>query len=394
MRINYITYQYFPDNRANTFQTFSTIKAFLKKNIEINLIFPNRKKNDFKKEDYFKFYELKESYSINLNIQPIDHKSYFAKKQNRYFLSKVVYLAQHYLWSVKTINELGLLGEKKNEIFFTRSYIIFYLLRKSTNNVIFECHQLTKLSKILIKRTIKYKKNKILIITLSPFINNVIKSLGISHNSLIQLDNGYEESYFSGLEKNKIRKENNISQTEKIFIFGGGLTIMGESKNLESFIDIFNEYIIANKVSDFTLLIYCLNLEDYHFLKNYKYNQPLNEKIFINSFINEKAFVKQMVSADVGIIPLPNSFYVNNFSSSLKFAQYVRANLLILGSNVEANLRMRYENLLLFENTKEMLFEKFDYLRTYNFDSINNDKYTNLSTDKRIEKILEKLNLL
>ena len=44
MHLIYATYQYFPDFRTNTFQSMSTINEFLKLNYEVDLIYPNRKK--------------------------------------------------------------------------------------------------------------------------------------------------------------------------------------------------------------------------------------------------------------------------------------------------------------------------------------------------------------
>ena len=43
-RISYITYQSFPSEKANTIQTISNIKYFVKAGIEVALYFPLREK--------------------------------------------------------------------------------------------------------------------------------------------------------------------------------------------------------------------------------------------------------------------------------------------------------------------------------------------------------------
>ena len=42
--INYITYQTFPSNKANTFQTMDNIKYFEKNGYQVRLTFPLREK--------------------------------------------------------------------------------------------------------------------------------------------------------------------------------------------------------------------------------------------------------------------------------------------------------------------------------------------------------------
>ena len=389
MKINYITYQYFPDNRANTFQTFSTIKAFLRKDIEVKLIFPNRKDNNCNNEDYFQFYDVQKNLQHNLQIIPTKHINFISLNKNSNLLRKVIYLFQHYLWSKVTIKKLKLLNANKDEIFFTRSYIIFFLLRKYNCTLIFECHQLTRLSKILIKNTMNKIIGKKFIISLSPYIHNTLQNLGIPQNLILQLDNGYEESYFSNLKRTKLRKSFGFSENEKIFIFGGGLKIMNETKNLEFFIDVFNEYVISNKITDFKLLLYCLNETEYINLKKHEFSSPLNSKILIYNSKKEKEFIKLLFASDIGVIPLPDNFYVNHFSSSLKFSQYVRANLLIIGSNVGANKRMGYKHFIPYENNRENIFEILNRINSYDLETINYKESLCLSTDKRVEIILD-----
>lgn len=390
MKINYVTYQYFPDNRANTFQTFSTIKAFLRKKIEVNLIFPNRKKNT-SRDNYFEFYEVEKEFQSICEINPTKHINFINLNKKDNVLKKLIYIFQHFIWSKSTIKKLKLLEKPSDELFFTRSYIIFYLLRKSKNIVIFECHQITKFSKFLINKTLIIKPGNKIIISLSPFIHNLILSLGVPQNRTLQLDNGYEENYFSNLDKSKIRASNG-SENEKIFIFGGSLKIIGETKNLEFFIDTFNEYIINRNINNYSLNIYCINNEDYIYLKNFEYSLPLSKKIKINKSIKEREFIKKLVESDIGVIPLPDNFYVNHFSSSLKFSQYVRANLLIIGSNVDANTRLGYNHFLSYSDNKESLIGALDLIKDYDIKNIDNKLFNSLSTDKRVEKILELIN--
>ena len=68
--LNYVTYQTFPASTANSLQSISNIKYFIKKGLNVSLYFPLREKtssNDLK--------ILQEYYSIteSLEIKGINH---------------------------------------------------------------------------------------------------------------------------------------------------------------------------------------------------------------------------------------------------------------------------------------------------------------------------------
>ena len=55
--INYITYQFFPNEKANSLQTINTLNSFVEKGIQVKLIYPDRDKlKDNKSID--KVYEI------------------------------------------------------------------------------------------------------------------------------------------------------------------------------------------------------------------------------------------------------------------------------------------------------------------------------------------------
>ena len=57
----------------------------------------------------------------------------------------------HYLWAKKTVKKVE---DSIYDFYITRSDLIFYFLLKKTNKrVIFECHKVSKLRKIITKLT-------------------------------------------------------------------------------------------------------------------------------------------------------------------------------------------------------------------------------------------------
>ena len=147
-KICYLTYKSFPSEKANTIQTISNLKYFVKNGYEVELIFPLREINSSDKiEDLEKFYNFKEG----IKITGIKHNYPFGKI---HFLEKLFFLFSHTLWSRKIVKKL-LSSRYKADTFFTRSEWISYFLSKNNKNLIYDCHQLSKIKRILIPLILK-----------------------------------------------------------------------------------------------------------------------------------------------------------------------------------------------------------------------------------------------
>ena len=69
--LHYITYQTFPADTANSLQTISNLKYFVKNNYEVNLYFPLREKNSSKElENIQKKYNFNEIINVFASSHP------------------------------------------------------------------------------------------------------------------------------------------------------------------------------------------------------------------------------------------------------------------------------------------------------------------------------------
>ena len=68
--LHYITYQTFPADTANSLQTISNLKYFVKNNYEVNLYFPLREKNSSKELE-----TIQNKYNFNEIINPSTKKN-------------------------------------------------------------------------------------------------------------------------------------------------------------------------------------------------------------------------------------------------------------------------------------------------------------------------------
>ena len=74
-KLTYITYQVFPNEKANTIQTIRMLDSINTFDIKTKLIFPDRKGSNQELGDIKKFYQVEQDFERILNsIQRIDEK--------------------------------------------------------------------------------------------------------------------------------------------------------------------------------------------------------------------------------------------------------------------------------------------------------------------------------
>ena len=142
-KLIYITYQYFPAETANTQQTMSMIKNFIRNQLEVKLVFPDRGIRKFTNDEILNFYDIKN----NLEIESTKHYLPFGKFN---FFNSIFFSLSHFIWAYMVAKRYKKVSEN---IFFTRSDWIFYFLSKQKQNVIFECHQYSKTRKFVIEKS-------------------------------------------------------------------------------------------------------------------------------------------------------------------------------------------------------------------------------------------------
>ena len=118
--IIYITYQSFPANTANSLQTISNIKYFIKNGVDVNLVFPLREK---KSSADLNIINKHYGESLNFKVTGSQHNYPFGRINNS---SRFLYLISHFLWSKKLlkmnikilINQLFFLLDQTGYSFF------------------------------------------------------------------------------------------------------------------------------------------------------------------------------------------------------------------------------------------------------------------------------------
>ena len=383
MEIIYATYQYFPDFRTNTYQTMSTINELIKNNINVELIFPERKIPETD-QNIHKFYNLNKK----LKITKIKHSKNFKYLKDNLF-NRILYLVNHFIFAFRVRNYVTS-HHKKEPVIYTRSAIVLFIMRNKSIKLVYEVHQLTRLSKYL--SDLSYKKNKkILFITITPTLKNMFLEMGVNELNIMYLETGYNEEVFLKINKT----EENVDDKIK-FIFGGSLSIAGKSKGLPSIILTFDALIKSKEIKNCSFSIYCSSRSEKEELLEYINNHNIGKEVRIYDRIDSDDFIKELLHSDIGFIPLPDTNHVNKFSSSMKYFEYIRAGLVIICSNVEANKRFNYPKSLFYDNQNiDLSFaikESINLLSSNtNFDKKQIEQY---SIQNRVNKIIEKVSTI
>jgi len=380
MQIIYATYQFFPDYRTNTFQTISTIDKLIENKCDVELVYPDRKKTQKNIEE---FYDIKNTFKVT----KIKHTKKFEFKNQTSF-NKFAYIFNHLLFANR-VKKYIKNHKNINSILYTRSPYVLFSLGSLQNSVIYEVHQVTKITKLFIRLSIK-KNKKIIFVVLTPYIQKLVQSLGVDKSNILYLETGYDESIFAELEKYKNNQKKEIIR----FIFGGSLDISGENKGIEQIILGFDYFIKENSLTNIKLDIYCSSQNEKYSLDKFILDNEINDFIKIHSRASLMDFYNELLKSDIGLIPLPDSDHVNKFSSSMKFFEYIRAGLVILCSNVEANKRFNYEKAVFIENDLDSIKKGIQN----SLETLEKDIYFDIETIKeysyenRIDKLINKIN--
>ena len=364
----YVTYQTFPSEKANTIQTIENLKYLSKNNLKVTLIYPLREESSSNNTKVLKSY-----YNIDEDIKFLGtpHNLPFGKYK---IFSKFTFLLSHYLWSKKTSTKI--LSDYSNDNFyFTRSEWIFYFLSKNNCNIIFECHQLSKIRKFLIKKSIKFKLSKIV------FLNNkLLKNSGIDekrfNEKMTVLHNGVDFHLF---KEDVMKKKNKI-------IFAGNLERFGTKRDLNWIIDAFDSEEINNK---YTFKIISGTHELNNELKSYINDKNLENCIFVEPRKNREEIIDEIQNSEIGLLfnSSQNEHSIKH-TSPLKYFEYLYGELKIIAVDFPAHRDLPFsENISYFEENDTNSF-LYSLIKTQNIQPIKKSDLESISLDFRAKKII------
>ena len=335
-KICYVTYQSFPADTANSLQTISNIKYFVKNNIETELIFPLREKNSSSSTD-----RIKEHYSINADfkVQGIKHFLPFGKIK---IFEGFFFHVSHFLWSLYVVKFI--IKNQSERTFITRSDWILYFLARKGFLVLFECHQTSRVRTFVMNKVRKYKNVKFI------FLNEYLQSYYKmdNSNSLI-LHNGVDPDIFSNIKKP-------ISENRKGLIFIGNLKRFNEDRGIDFIIETFkNSKFLQNQ----KLSIVGGPTKEADKLRDKIKKLGLQHTIKVMGKVSRSLIGELSQNAEIGI--LINSSvnkHSYRYTSPLKYFEYLYAGLKIVAVDFPSHRVLpRNNEINFFDENDNLSFE-------------------------------------
>ena len=360
--INYISYQSFPAETANSLQTISNLKYLKKNNYDIRLFFPLREKNSSDDlQTIQKYYLLDQEITIN----GVKHPYPFGKFK---YFNKLLFHISHYLWA-KSIAKKFNNNKFKNDFFLTRSDWVLFFLAKKNYKIIFECHQYSKLRNYVFKKV--GSKNNVKIIFLNEFIKKEFSEVDTKN---ILLPSGVDLEIFNAPKMN-------VGDSKKI-TFVGNLLRFGKERSLDTVINAFSTPELKN---------YQLNLIGGPENEAMKIRKLIEEKnisnIKVAGRLNRIEIIQELLSSSVGLLINAPDKHSKYFTSPLKYFEYLAVGLCVVAIDFPSHrLLPNQENIFYFENNEDSLIKAVKESCNSNFKEID---LQNISLDNRAKKIIE-----
>jgi len=361
-KLYYLTYQDFPAQTANSQQTIGTCKYFSRYKYSVTLFFPLRSStSDDNFENLKQYYEIKNDKFFVIGLS---HKNNF--ETSRWF-KKIRYIYSHADWAYQSVNEV-LNNYGVPSVFYTRSDWVFYFLSQKNIPVVFECHKITRLRKILLKISIKKNTSKIIFLNQNlKDITNINKKF--DKRLLIQ-GAGFDSDYFYST-KNKISKQ---------VVYAGTLSRLGKNRDLDFIFNAFCDELLA----DFKLKVFGGTENEVLELKE-KYKELTN--VSFSTHVKKVKLSKELAEAEIGILASSSDLYSKYYTDPLKFYEYVASGLKIVATDFPSHRVLdKNKNILFFTQNDEESF-KSALLEASKQESFGNQQETESMTS-RTENII------
>ena len=368
----YLTYQTFPAPTANTIQTIDNVKYLFNKGYKVQVVFPMRSRlSSDKSEDLKNYYEFNEE----IEFKGLEHKLPFGKYK---IFEKYFFIISHYLWAKKTSKQFTF-TKYKNTQFFTRSDWIFFFLSRKNLKVLFECHQLSKTRKWVLKKSIAYPKSKVI------FLNENLKlDSGIDNKKFLEktevIQNGVDSKLFN-FPKNK-----NPHQ----IVFTGNLKRFNDDRGLNFIIDSFKN---KNMPDQYSLLIIGGPVDEVQRMRNYVSKEGLDHKINIIDRLDRSKVISTIEKAGIGLlVNSSNNSHSTNYTSPLKYFEFLYAGLKIVAVDFPSHRSLPFSEKIYFfrENHTESFINALNNSST--FRELEKNILSPITLTSRVNKIDEFIN--
>ena len=360
-KIIYLTYQVFPNEKANNLQTIRMLEHLNSlSEYEAELIFPDRDKFDKQYGTIKKFYDIKNDFNITTysHILPFN---YFKK------FKKITFIISSCLWSFFAVKKT-IKRSDPSVLFISRTIWVVYFLSKYKNKIIYECHKFSNIEKLIFKR-LKDKENLVVVFT-NEQLRSKYKISNTLHRKSIVLQSSYEERYFTG----------DIKKIEKQVIFVGHLLRFDKSRNLSFLINAFND----SRLKEYKLIIVG-GPDD---VAKKMQNENTNKNVNFTGHVSNKHAANHIMKSEIGILLNEKDQHSEFYTSPIKYFEYLRGGLKIVAVDFKSHRDLPVKDNLFFfsHNDKEDLVSNI--IQASKKSHIDKDEVIKYSYESRVRSLM------
>lgn len=307
--ICYLTYQSFPADTANSLQTISNIKYLVKNGVDVELIFPLREKSSNASVN-----KIKEHYSIKEDFYVTGVKHFLPFGRIKIFESFFFHIS-HFLWSFFVVTFKIKKTDKKK--FITRSDWILYFLARKGCDILFECHQTSKVRTFIINKSKNFRNVKFI------FLNEHLQNYyNMNRDNSQVLHNGVDTEMFSS-------SVSKLDSKREGLIFVGNLRRFNESRGVDFIIDAFRD---SKFLQDHKLSIIGGPDQDAQKLRVKIKELDLQESITVTGRLGRSEIGEVYANSNIGILVNSSSNqHSYRYTSPLKYFEYLYMGLKVIG---------------------------------------------------------------
>ena len=362
--LTYITYQVFPNEKANTLQTIRMLESLSNYGLNVKLIFPDREKRFKDADSVYNFYNIKTKFTI----ETVKH--FLPFNRTRYF-EKFNFIFSSFFWSLYAVFKTTK-NQLNEEIFMTRTSWILYFLNKKNKITIFECHKYSKIDQ-LVFNNLKNENNTIIIFTNKALKETFYLSKILSNNSII-LESAFDERQF---------KDREITKIEKNIVFVGRLLRFGKKRNIDFLIKAFSD----RRLKEFKLNI----VGGPNVLVNGIKKELNSGNVELLGHLSHDQAIDLLIESEIGILINPDDEHSNKYTSPIKYFEYERGRVKTCSSNVPAHRNLPIQDNLYYFEKDDLESFIISILKASKNSFIPNKKISEFSYESRVQKLMNSL---
>ncbi len=307
MKLIYIANARIPTEKAHGIQIIKMCEAFANADVNVDLILPTRKNNDFKDADVYTYYNVKNNFTIT-KIKTPDPTFLFKFPSGTYIKIQT-------LLFIKSLNRYLRQQKLKDTILYTRDQYLLPLLFKFSDKVVWEAHDLPGKK----ERYVSFWSSCYKIITITKSLKADLITLGVDENKILTAPDGVDLNQFSQAKGS--REELGLPLNKKLILYSGHLFDWKGAHILAKAADFFSD--------DFQIAF--LGGTDEEIKKFKEEYQKKNIKVI--GRVRQDEVPKYLSVADVLVLPnSANKKISTNYTSPLKLFEYLASGRPIVAS--------------------------------------------------------------